>query len=556
MTSRKPGSLAPLRNAVFPPSPPPEFESRAPIPSTQVSYQVPSHYQTPPPSPRLQSSKFNPRDIRIGYDVGRRFRLMEILGHGAYGIVYRAVDLITQRQCAVKTLNRITADGRPQDHRSMEFQAREIRTHWKVQDHPNVVSMEGVVDDPECIYVVLEYCPEGDLFHNITDCEQYVGNDALAQRVFLQILDAVSHCHSRGIYHRDLKPENILVTDHGNTVKLADFGLAIESATSDDYGCGSTFYMSPGKLFEVPRARPRPLQAAISTDLAKARSPCSATDYFPFFTECLDHSSQRTSYLCAPNDIWSLGVILVNLTCGRNPWKEACASDSTYRAYLRDPSFLKTILPITDDLNNILRKIFDPNPNTRITLPQLIQEIGACRQFTLAAQPASSPAPVPTKPTHFHEEPTVEFESPDSPMSDDDSDYSDPDYHSDDDFNPRSRSGSPLDGVDPEDREDPAFCSPNRYLPSPPISPPPVATHFQAPVPSPVVVSPPKQPLHPRIPQTGCCPQNMPFQISPVQTSQINPNWYHPFTWTWQQYIAPVSTPFHHSGYSPFMTTY
>lgn len=516
MPSRQFGSVASSRN-IFPPSPPPEFESRAPAPSTQASYQVHHPYQTPPPSPRSQSSSFNPTDIRIGYDVGRRFRLMEILGHGAYGIVYRAIDLLTQRQCAVKTLNRITADGRPQDHRSMEFQAREIRTHWKVQDHPNVVSMEGVVDDPECIYVVLEYCPEGDLFHNITDCEQYVGNDPLAQRVFLQILDAVSHCHSRGIFHRDLKPENILVTDQGNTVKLADFGLAIESATSDDYGCGSTFYMSP---------------------------------------ECLDHSSQRTSYLCAPNDIWSLGVILVNLTCGRNPWKEACITDSTYRAYLRDPSFLKTILPITDELNNILRKIFDPNPASRITLSQLIKEIRSCRQFTLAAQPVPAPVPVsaPAQVHFFEAEPTIEFESPDSPMSDDDSDYSDRDYHSDDDSSPRSRPGSPLDGVDADDREDFTSCTPNRYLPSPPVSPPPVATQFQAPLSTPVVLTPHKQPVQSRIPQTGCCPQDIPCQPSSLHTSQVHPSWYHQFAWTYQQYFGPTTTPFHHQGYSPFVS--
>ncbi|CAN8102945.1 unnamed protein product [Discula destructiva] len=317
-----------------------------------VPFQAPP---SPPPSPDRQTNFF-PGSHRLGQVIGGRFQLIKQLGTGAYGIVYLATDLTTGQYCAVKTLNRITADGKPQDLRAMAFQAREIRTHWKVQRHPNVVSMHGIVDDPDCIYVVLEFCPEGDLFYNITDCEKYVGNDALAQHVFLQILDAVQFCHDQDIYHRDLKPENILVTDQGRTVKLADFGLAIESNTSDDYGCGSTFYMSP---------------------------------------ECLDPTSNRTyAYQCAPNDVWSLGVILVNLTCGRNPWKEASLHDPTYRAFLKDPAFLKTILPISDELNNLLSKVFERDPTRRITIPQLAREISQCTQLTQHSVP-SPPIVVP-----------------------------------------------------------------------------------------------------------------------------------------------------------------
>jgi serine/threonine protein kinase len=166
----------------------------------------------------------------------------------------------------------------------------------------------------------------------------------MVKSIFLQILDAVNFCHMIGIYHRDLKPENILVTNGGNTVKLADFGLATTERITSDYGCGSTFYMSP----ECQQTTPRPF----------------------------------ASYASAPNDVWSLGVILVNLTCGRNPWKRACFEDSTFRAYMRDRSFLNTILPISDELNGILARIFEPDPSQRITLPELKDAILACGQFT------------------------------------------------------------------------------------------------------------------------------------------------------------------------------
>lgn len=327
-------------------------------------------YPTPPASPasfehprcaiqqqQQQAQAFQTRctplapEDRLGIVLDGKLQLTRVLGTGAYGVVYGAVDLKTGVHYAVKCLSKFNADGTPLDRRQFAFQKREIRLHYEASDHPNVVSMLKIVDRPDCIYVVLEYCPEGDLFYNITELGQYVGKDDLSKRVFLQVLDAVEHCHSRGIYHRDLKPENILVTDNGETVKLADFGLATSSPRSDDYGCGSTFYMSP---------------------------------------ECLDHAARKPYYLCAPNDVWSLGVILVNLTCGRNPWKQASTEDSTYRAYARNADFLKTILPLTDDLNDILRRIFTQNPEQRISLAELRQRILACSRFTAPPAPATS----------------------------------------------------------------------------------------------------------------------------------------------------------------------
>jgi serine/threonine protein kinase len=113
------------------------------------------------------------------------------------------------------------------------------------------------------------------------------------------------------------------------------------------------------------------------------------------FTECQQSSPRPfASYESAPNDVWSLGVILVNLTCGRNPWKRASIEDSTYSAYLKDRSFLNAILPITDELNAILSMIFDPNPSTRITLPALRQLIADCPKFTTSQQQTVSVVPV------------------------------------------------------------------------------------------------------------------------------------------------------------------
>lgn len=323
---------------------------------------------TPPPSqPGLKTRQSHAPNLkipptpesRIGIFLGKSLQLKGILGTGAYGVVYSAFDYSSYTWYAVKALSKFNPNGEPLDRRQREFQSREIQLHYAASAHPNIVSMLKIVDDPDCTYVILEYCPEGDLFSNITERGLYVSNDALVQRAFLQILDAVEHCHRLGIYHRDLKPENILVSNSGHDVLLADFGLATTDSLSEDHGCGSTFYMSP---------------------------------------ECLDQSSRKPSYRCAPNDVWSLGVILVNLTCGRNPWKQASDEDSTYRAFKKDKNFLKSILPLSDELNDILGMIFESNPKERITVSQLKQLIFHCPSFSSPPQPQYQLATPPQSP--------------------------------------------------------------------------------------------------------------------------------------------------------------
>jgi serine/threonine protein kinase len=277
--------------------------------------------------------------------------LTSILGVGAYGVVYTAIDIHTNIPYAVKALNKAGLEPRQR-----KFQQREIRLHHLASQHPNVVSLVRILDCPDCTFVVIEFCPEGDLFTNITERGHFVGNDALAKHAFLQILDAVEYCHSLGIYHRDLKPENILVTDGGHTIKLADFGLATSDPYTSDFGCGSTFYMSP---------------------------------------ECQQSARPYACYASAPNDIWSLGVILVNLTCGRNPWKKASPDDSTFRAYLKDPTFLQTILPLSRELDSILRHVFECDPSKRISIQKLRELIVACPRLTTTTSYSSVPPPPP-----------------------------------------------------------------------------------------------------------------------------------------------------------------
>lgn len=144
-------------------------------------------------------------------------------------------------------------------------------------------------------------------------------------------------------------------------------------------------------------------------------------------------------YACAPNDIWSLGVILVNLTCGRNPWKSASPKDSTFRAYMEDRQFLTSILPLSEELNAILGMIFELDPTRRIKLDELRQRIINCSQFTKTAQ-----VDTPIYDYESYDEPL----SPTSTISDEGSMISD---HSD-------ASTAPSDVDSESEREDDLDC--------------------------------------------------------------------------------------------------
>lgn len=181
-------------------------------------------------------------------DCGR-YKLFKVLGTGAYGVVYRAIDLKAassagspaQPEVAIKIL-----DKRCFSDTAAERVRREVVLHHIVSEHPNIVTMRRAFEDTMFVYIVMDYCPGGDLFSRIADDKMFFRNDDLTKSVFLKILDAVMYCHQTRVYHRDLKPENILVSKDGSEVYVSDFGLCTSGLVSTTWGCGSGPYMSPG----------------------------------------------------------------------------------------------------------------------------------------------------------------------------------------------------------------------------------------------------------------------------------------------------------------------
>ncbi|KAI9065296.1 kinase-like protein [Trametes sanguinea] len=270
-------------------------------------------------------------------------KLVEILGYGGYGIVYRAIDTYSSNPTsyAVKCLPH---SNKRSAARQRQLHMREIALHQLASGHPNVVTLHRVVEDYQYTYIVMDYCSDGDLFTQILHQRRYLGNNALIKEVFLQLLDAVEYCHSLGIYHRDLKPENVLCFDGGLRLAITDFGLATTERMSTEFRTGSVYHMSPecqGGIFAPTRS------------------------YSPLF-----------------NDVWSLGIILLNLITGRNPWKSASADDCTFTAYLKDPlHFLPTVLPISQEVNLLLTRTLEVDWRHRITLREMRHALKAIDNF-------------------------------------------------------------------------------------------------------------------------------------------------------------------------------
>ena len=88
------------------------------------------------------------------------------------------------------------------------------------------------------------------------------------------------------------------------------------------------------------------------------------------------------SYSPLFNDVWSLGIILLNLITGRNPWKSASADDCTFQAYLKDPRhFLPTVLPISEEVNLLLTRTLEVDWRRRITLREMKHELEKIESF-------------------------------------------------------------------------------------------------------------------------------------------------------------------------------
>lgn len=180
-------------------------------------------------------------DKFIGTRLDGRYEITELIGEGGMAEVYKAHDVLDNKEVAVKIL-------RKQFSGNEEFQRR-FRNESKaiaVLSHPNIVKVYDMCFSEKMQYIAMEYI-DGITLKDYIDSERVL-NWKDAVHFIIQILRALQMAHNRGIVHRDIKPQNIMLLTDG-TIKVMDFGIAKfareESMTATDQAIGTVHYISP-----------------------------------------------------------------------------------------------------------------------------------------------------------------------------------------------------------------------------------------------------------------------------------------------------------------------
>jgi serine/threonine protein kinase len=284
----------------------------------------------------------------IGEVIGDRYKIIQVVGSGSMGVVYKALQLSTGREVAVKVINDVQTEGSSGHQRFL----REAKVVSAIK-HENIVQLYdfGEMNDNQP-YIVTEFIQGKTLAALIKERGRLTISEVLP--IFHQVCNAVDEAHRAKVIHRDLKPENIILQEpepgkskpQGLRAKVVDFGVA-KSATDASYAsltvegrvCGSPGYMSPEQCKALP----------------------------------VDGKS----------DIYSLGIILFEMLSGRRPF----SADSVMALLLMhvndQPPLMAAAcleLNLSSAVEEVVRKALSKDPSDRQeSASQLWQEFSeAC----------------------------------------------------------------------------------------------------------------------------------------------------------------------------------
>ncbi|CAL8582589.1 Protein kinase of the Mitotic Exit Network [Xanthoria parietina] len=270
------------------------------------------------------------------------YQLGDCLGKGAFGSVYRALNMGTGETVAVKQVK--LADLPKSELRVITLEIDLLKN----LDHPNIVKYHGFVKSAESLNIILEYCENGSLHSISKNFGKFPEN--LVGLYMSQVLHGLLYLHEQGVIHRDIKGANILNNKQG-LVKLADFGVATRTTTLHESSVvGTPYWMAP---------------------------------------EVIELSGATTA-----SDIWSLGCTVIELLDGRPPYHKLQPMHALFRIVNDDhPPLPEGASPVVRDF---LMQCFQKDPNLRVSARKLLKH-----PWIVNARRSDSV--VPKKPTEYEE---------------------------------------------------------------------------------------------------------------------------------------------------------
>jgi eukaryotic-like serine/threonine-protein kinase len=207
-----------------------------------------------------------------------KYRITEVLGEGAMGVVYKGFDPDIQRVVALKTI-RTSLDA---DDDSPGAPASRFRNEAQAAGrlmHPGIVAVYDFGRDQQVAYIAMEFVEGRSLASYLSAKVRFTDTDIPG--IMSQLLDALNHAHEKGVWHRDVKPANIIMTTAGR-LKVADFGIArIESQhlTQTHYMVGTPSHMAPEQFLGKPMDRRVDIYGAgvVLYQLLTGRAPFAGT---------------------------------------------------------------------------------------------------------------------------------------------------------------------------------------------------------------------------------------------------------------------------------------
>ena len=248
------------------------------------------------------------------------FILKETLGKGTFGEVKLAINSQTGEKVAIKI---ISESKLPKQEKINFFREIEILKNLK---HPNIIRLYSFINNEKQLYLITEYIKGIELFQYISLKKKIEEVEACIY--FQQIICGLEYLQKMGIVHRDIKPENILIDHYIKEVKIIDFGLSNKYENNSDLLstlCGSPLYTAPEVL------------------IGKGYNP-------------------------SPVDIWSSGIVLYYMLCGKLPF-QGDSDEELYQKIIE--AKIKNIEGVSQEANNLIKKLLNPNPRKRITFEKI-----------------------------------------------------------------------------------------------------------------------------------------------------------------------------------------